>query len=119
MGCTASTIWRVMVTIISKVSSVRSSSDGPSHFVPREPAMLTQQRAPMRSARCRQAWHFSMAAARACAHELSISLYRYLGGAGANVLPVPMMNILNGGAHADNNVGILQDQGGAGPRYPG
>jgi enolase len=46
----------------------------------------------------------SMAAARACANELGIPLYRYLGGAGANVLPVPMMNILNGGAHADNNV---------------
>jgi enolase 1/2/3 len=46
----------------------------------------------------------SMAAARACANELRIPLYRYLGGAGANVLPVPMMNILNGGAHADNNV---------------
>jgi enolase len=46
----------------------------------------------------------SMAAARAvaCAHQLP--LYRYLGGLGANLLPVPMMNILNGGAHADNNV---------------
>jgi enolase len=46
----------------------------------------------------------SMAAARAaaCAHQLP--LYRYLGGVGANLLPVPMMNILNGGAHADNNV---------------
>ncbi len=46
----------------------------------------------------------SMAAARACANEYGLPLYRYLGGAGANVLPVPMMNILNGGAHADNNV---------------
>lgn len=46
----------------------------------------------------------SMAAARASAYSLDIPLYRYLGGAGANVLPVPMMNILNGGAHADNNV---------------
>jgi enolase len=46
----------------------------------------------------------SMAAARASAESLKIPLYRYLGGAGANVLPVPMMNILNGGAHADNNV---------------
>ncbi|MBV9479715.1 MAG: phosphopyruvate hydratase [Acidobacteria bacterium] len=46
----------------------------------------------------------SMAAARAVAAELGVPLYRYLGGAGANVLPVPMMNILNGGAHADNNV---------------
>ena len=46
----------------------------------------------------------SMAAARASAHSLDIPLYRYLGGAGANVLPTPMMNILNGGAHADNNV---------------
>jgi enolase len=46
----------------------------------------------------------SMAAARASAKSLDIPLYRYLGGAGANTLPVPMMNILNGGAHADNNV---------------
>src|SRR3954462_13367407 len=45
-----------------------------------------------------------MAAARACANELLVPLYRYLGGAGANILPTPMMNILNGGAHADNNV---------------
>ena len=46
----------------------------------------------------------SMAAARASAACLELPLYRYLGGAAANVLPTPMMNILNGGAHADNNV---------------
>lgn len=46
----------------------------------------------------------SLAAARASAESLDIPLYRYLGGAGANTLPTPMMNILNGGAHADNNV---------------
>jgi enolase len=46
----------------------------------------------------------SMAAARAAAAEYGLPLYRYLGGAGANTLPTPMMNILNGGAHADNNV---------------
>jgi len=46
----------------------------------------------------------SMAAARACANAFDLPLYRYLGGAGANTLPLPMMNILNGGAHADNNV---------------
>ncbi len=46
----------------------------------------------------------SMAAARASAASLDIPLYRYLGGAGANTLPTPMMNILNGGAHADSNV---------------
>src|SRR6266436_7862373 len=46
----------------------------------------------------------SMAAARASAVALGVPLYRYLGGAEANLLPVPMMNILNGGAHADNNV---------------
>src|SRR5499427_4860092 len=46
----------------------------------------------------------SMAAARASAQNIDIPLYRYLGGAGANTLPTPMMNILNGGAHADNNV---------------
>ncbi len=46
----------------------------------------------------------SMAAARACASTFKLPLYRYLGGVGADVLPCPMMNILNGGAHADNNV---------------
>jgi enolase len=46
----------------------------------------------------------SMAAARAAAAALGLPLYRYLGGTNACVLPVPMMNILNGGAHADNNV---------------
>ncbi len=46
----------------------------------------------------------SMAASRAAAAEYGLPLYRYLGGAGANTLPTPMMNILNGGAHADNNV---------------
>ena len=46
----------------------------------------------------------SMAAARAAANEYGLPLYRYLGGAAANTLPLPMMNILNGGAHADNNV---------------
>jgi len=46
----------------------------------------------------------SMANARAAAICYELPLYRYLGGAGANTLPTPMMNILNGGAHADNNV---------------
>ncbi len=46
----------------------------------------------------------SMAAARASASALKIPLYRYLGGVNASILPTPMMNILNGGAHADNNV---------------
>src|SRR5580693_4204764 len=46
----------------------------------------------------------SMACARAAANALEIPLYRYLGGVNASVLPVPMMNIINGGAHADNNV---------------
>jgi enolase len=46
----------------------------------------------------------SMACARAAANALQMPLYRYLGGVNASVLPVPMMNIINGGAHADNNV---------------
>ena len=46
----------------------------------------------------------SMAAARAAAASYRMPLYRYLGGVSASVLPVPMMNILNGGAHADNSV---------------
>jgi enolase len=50
----------------------------------------------------------SMAAARASAEYLELPLYRYLGGPNAKVLPVPMMNILNGGKHADNNVDIQE-----------
>jgi enolase 1/2/3 len=46
----------------------------------------------------------SIAAAKAAADSAGLPLYRYLGGCGANLLPVPMMNILNGGKHADNNV---------------
>lgn len=50
----------------------------------------------------------SMAVAKATAMELELPLYNYLGGVNAKVLPVPMMNILNGGAHADNNVDIQE-----------
>ena len=50
----------------------------------------------------------SMAVAHAAASYLDIPLYNYLGGFNANVLPVPMMNILNGGEHADNNVDIQE-----------
>jgi enolase len=46
----------------------------------------------------------SMAAARAVAQTLEVPLYRYLGGVNASVLPTPMLNVLNGGAHADSNV---------------
>ena len=46
----------------------------------------------------------SMAVARASAIELGLPLYRYLGGANAKVLPVPLMNVINGGAHADNGL---------------
>ena len=50
----------------------------------------------------------SMAVARAAARSLEMPLYRYLGGTAARLLPVPMMNILNGGGHADNNVDIQE-----------
>jgi enolase len=50
----------------------------------------------------------SIAAARAAATSLGIPLYKFLGGASANVLPVPMMNILNGGAHAANTVDVQE-----------
>lgn len=46
----------------------------------------------------------SLATAKAAADEVGLPLYRYLGGPLANVLPVPLMNVINGGAHADNNV---------------
>ncbi len=50
----------------------------------------------------------SMAAAKAAARELEIPLYRQLGGKGPYAMPVPMMNIINGGAHADNNVDMQE-----------
>ena len=50
----------------------------------------------------------SMAVARASAMEAGLPLYKYIGGASARELPVPMMNILNGGAHADNNLDIQE-----------
>ncbi|RUM33283.1 MAG: phosphopyruvate hydratase [Desulfobulbus sp.] len=50
----------------------------------------------------------SLAAAKATANELDLPFYRYLGGVNAKLLPVPMMNIINGGAHADNNVDIQE-----------
>ena len=50
----------------------------------------------------------SLACAKAAAKSLGLPLYRYIGGTWAHVLPVPLMNILNGGAHADNNVDIQE-----------
>jgi len=50
----------------------------------------------------------SLAAAKAAADSVCLPLYRYIGGVWANTLPVPMMNILNGGKHADNNVDIQE-----------
>jgi enolase 1/2/3 len=50
----------------------------------------------------------SMASARAAANEAGLPLYRYLGGNDANVMPVPMMNIINGGSHADNSVDLQE-----------
>ncbi len=50
----------------------------------------------------------SLAVAKAAAIEAGLPLYRYIGGAGAHVLPVPMMNIVNGGAHADNPIDIQE-----------
>ena len=50
----------------------------------------------------------SLAVAKAAASSVGLSLYRYIGGSNARVLPVPMMNILNGGAHAANNVDIQE-----------
>jgi len=50
----------------------------------------------------------SLAVARAAAEELAIPLFRYIGGTNAREMPVPMMNVLNGGTHADNNVDIQE-----------
>jgi enolase len=50
----------------------------------------------------------SLAVAKAAALELELPLYRYVGGANAHVLPVPMMNVINGGAHADNTIDLQE-----------
>jgi enolase len=50
----------------------------------------------------------SLAAAKACAVSKGMPLYKYIGGSRAHILPIPMMNILNGGAHADNNVDLQE-----------
>ena len=50
----------------------------------------------------------SLAVARAAADSAGLPLYRYVGGPNAHLLPVPMMNILNGGAHADTNVDVQE-----------
>jgi enolase len=50
----------------------------------------------------------SLAVARAAADDVDVALFRYLGGVNASVLPVPMMNVLNGGAHADSNVDLQE-----------
>ena len=50
----------------------------------------------------------SLATAKAAADELELPLYRYVGGANAHMLPVPMMNVINGGAHADNNIDLQE-----------
>ena len=48
----------------------------------------------------------SLAVAKAAAAELDVPLYRYVGGANAHVLPVPMLNVVNGGVHADNSIDL-------------
>jgi enolase len=50
----------------------------------------------------------SMAVAKAAADELGLPLFRYLGGAGAHLLPVPLLNVLNGGIHADNSLDVQE-----------
>ena len=50
----------------------------------------------------------SLATAHAAAAEVGLPLYRYVGGVGAHLMPVPMMNVINGGAHADNNVDVQE-----------
>jgi len=50
----------------------------------------------------------SLAAARAASEEIGLPLFRYIGGTNANMLPIPMMNILNGGSHADNSIDVQE-----------
>ena len=56
----------------------------------------------------RQILGVSLAVAKAAAESCELTLYSYIGGCNASMLPVPMMNILNGGAHADNNVDLQE-----------
>ena len=49
-----------------------------------------------------------MAVAKAAAEETGLPLYRYFGGSGGMAMPVPMMNVINGGAHADNNLDLQE-----------
>ena len=53
-------------------------------------------------------WDALLAVAKAAAEEVGMPLYRYIGGVNAHILPVPMMNILNGGKHADNPIDIQE-----------
>jgi enolase len=55
----------------------------------------------------------SLAVARAAAQDAGLPLYRYIGGTSASLLPVPLMNIINGGAHADNPIDVSGVEGGA------
>ena len=72
-------------------------------------AMIDQDRTPDKSRLGANALvGVSIAVARAAADSASLPLFRYLGGPNAHVLPVPMMNIMNGGAHADNSVDIQE-----------
>ncbi|MDQ3542418.1 MAG: phosphopyruvate hydratase, partial [Actinomycetota bacterium] len=50
----------------------------------------------------------SLAVAKSAADELDLPLYRYVGGANAHILPIPMMNVINGGAHADNTIDMQE-----------
>ena len=51
---------------------------------------------------------YLLAVAKAAANALELPLYQYIGGVNAKVLPVPMMNIINGGSHADNHVDLQE-----------
>lgn len=53
-------------------------------------------------------WQYRSANAKAAAKAMRLPLYQYLGGVNARVLPIPMMNILNGGAHAANNLDVQE-----------
>ncbi len=55
-----------------------------------------------------RSWACSLAVAKAAADSLGLPLYRYLGGVDAHVLPMPMMNILNGGKHADDSTDLQE-----------
>src|SRR5207245_4845440 len=100
--------WTADAHITAEIAQPLHGADSPEQAA-LDPAMIALDGTPNKGRLGANAiLAVSMAAARAAAVAHRSPLYRYLGGAAARVLPVPMMNILNGGAHADNSVDLQE-----------